>query len=155
MLINPESIAESTASNYPPEFRNFVKGRSRKRLGKAAGLNNFGVNLVTLQPKSYSSIRHWHQKQDEFIYVLEGEITLITNNRKQLLKKGDCAGFPAGENNGHHLLNESNSIARYLEIGDRTSGDMVNYPDVDLVAKDSDTGWMFTHKDGSDYTPAE
>ena len=151
MLINPESVPEQTGSNYPQEFQHLVRGRSRKRLGNAAGLTNFGVNLVTLQPGSYSSVRHWHSKQDEFIYVVEGEITLITNDGEQTLKSGNCVGFPAGEANGHHLINKSNSIARYLEIGDRTSGDAVTYPDVDLVAKDSEAGWIFTRKNGDRY----
>ena len=151
MLINPEFVSENTGSNYPQELQHIVRGRSRKRFGKVAGLTNFGVNLVTLQPGSRSSIRHWHSKQDEFIYIVEGEVTLVTNEGKQLLIAGDCAGFPAGEVNGHHLINQSNSIAKYLEIGDKTPGDTVNYPDVDLVAKDSDTGWVFTRKDGSNY----
>ena len=151
MLINPESVPEHTGSNYPQELQQIVEGRSRKRLAKAAGLTNFGVNLVTLQPGSCSSIRHWHDKQDEFVYIIEGEITLVTDEGEQILKPGACAGFPAGEANGHHLINQSDAVARYLEIGDKTSGDLVNYPDVDLVAKDSDSGWVFTHKDGSIY----
>ena len=151
MLINPESVPEHTGSNYPKELQHIVKGRSRKKLSKVAGLTNFGVNLVTLLPGSCSSIRHWHSKQDEFIYIVEGEVTLVTNEGLQRLKPGDCAGFPAGEANGHHLINQSDSIAKYLEIGDKTSGDTVNYPDEDLVAKDSDTGWVFTRKDGSSY----
>lgn len=152
MLINPESIPEQTRSNYPQELQHIVKGRSRKRLGKAAGLKNFGVNLVTLQSGSCSSIRHWHSKQDEFIYIVEGEVTLVTNEGEQHLTVGDCAGFPAGEANGHHLINKSDFLAKYLEIGDKTSGDTVNYPDEDLVAKDSDTGWIFTRKDSSSYS---
>lgn len=151
MLINSESVPENTGSNYPQELQHLVQGRSKKKLGKAAGLKNFGVNLVTLQPKSSSSIRHWHSQQDEFIYVVEGKITLITNDGTQTLTTGDCAGFPAGEANGHHLINQSNSIAIYLEIGDKTSGDTVTYPDIDLVAKDSNNGWIFTHKDGRLY----
>ena len=151
MLINPELISEKTRSIYPQEFQHLVKGRSKKKLGNAAGLSNFGVNLVTLQPGSCSSIRHWHAKQDEFIYVIQGEITLITDEGEQTLTPGNCAGFPAGEANGHHLINKSDSIARYLEIGDRTSGDIVTYPDVDLVARDSNTGWVFTHKNGDLY----
>ena len=151
MLINPESIPEHTGSNYPREFQPLVRGRSKKRLGNAAGLTNFGVNLVTLQPGSCSSVRHWHAKQDEFIYVIQGEITLVTDEGEQTLTPGDCAGFPAGEANGHHLINKSDSVAKYLEIGDRTSDDIVTYPDVDLVAKGSSTGWVFTRKNGDIY----
>jgi uncharacterized cupin superfamily protein len=152
MLINPENITEKTGSNYPEEFKALVAGRSRKRLGDAAGLKNFGVNLTKLAPGSCSALRHWHAKQDEFIYVLEGEVTLVTNNGEQILTAGMAAGFPAGVADGHHLINRSNSEAVYLEIGDRTSDDEVTYPDVDLVAKHSLNGLRFTHKDGSLYT---
>ena len=152
MSIDPESVPEQSTSNYPQEFKALVKGRSRKRLGEVAGLTNFGVNRVTLEPGSYSSVRHWHSKQDEFIYVLAGEITLISDRGEEVLHAGDCAGFPAGEANGHHLQNKSNSIAIYLEIGDRSKGDKITYPDADLVARDSDEGWVFTHKNGTPYS---
>ena len=152
MIINPENIPNKTSSNYPEQFKPLVAGRSKKRLGDAAGLNNFGVDLVRLAPGSCSALRHWHTKQDEFIYVLSGEITLVTNQGEQTLTAGMAAGFTAGVTDGHHLINRSNAVSVYLEIGDRTSGDQVNYPDVDLVANDSPNGWSFTHKDGSLYT---
>jgi uncharacterized cupin superfamily protein len=152
MLINPENIPVRTTSIYPEIFKPVMAGRSKQSLGDAAGLKNFGVNLVKLAPGSCSALRHWHTKQDEFIYVIEGEITLVTNAGEQPLKPGMAAGFPAGEADGHNLINRSNSIAIYLEIGDRTSDEQVNYPDVDLVAKHSPKGWVFTHKDGSLYT---
>lgn len=152
MIINPENIPDKTSSNYPEQFKPLVAGRSKKRLGDAAGLKNFGVNLVKLAPGSCSALRHWHTKQDEFIYVLEGEITLVTNQGEQTLTAGMAAGFTAGVADGHHLINRSNAVSVYLEIGDRTSGDQVNYPDVDLVANDSPNGWSFIHKDGSLYT---
>jgi uncharacterized cupin superfamily protein len=152
MLINPENIPEKTSSNYPDQFQSLVAGRFRKRLGDAAGLKNFGVNLTKLTPGSCSALRHWHTKQDEFIYVLEGELTLVTNDGEQTLTSGMAAGFPAGVADGHHLINRSNSEAVYLEIGDRTPDDEVGYPDVDLVAKLSSNGLVFTHKDGSLYT---
>lgn len=151
MIINPENIPDKTSSNYPEQFKSLVAGRSKKRLGDAAGLQNFGVNLVKLAPGSCSALRHWHTKQDEFIYVLEGEITLITDSGEQTLTPGMAAGFCSGVADGHHLINRSNSIVTYLEIGDRTSGDQVNYPDVDLVANDNPNGWVFTRKDGSLY----
>lgn len=151
MLINPENIPEKISSNYPEQFKTLVAGRYRKRLGDAAGLKNFGVNLTKLAPGSCSALRHWHTKQDEFIYVLSGELILVTDEREQILTAEMAAGFPAGVANGHHLINRSNSDAVYLEIGDRTPNDEVNYPDVDLVAKDSPNGWLFTHKDGSLY----
>ena len=151
MLINPEEVSDKKGSNYPEAFKKFVAGRSKKRLGDAAGLTNFGVNLVKLEPGSWSSIRHWHLKQDEFIYIVEGQVTLVTNAGKQILKPGDAAGFPAGEADGHHLVNHSSSIVTYLEIGDRTADERVTYPDEDLVANYNSQGWAFTRKDGSIY----
>ena len=151
MIINPENIPNKTSSNYPEQFKPLVAGRSKKRLGDAAGLNNFGVDLVRLAPGSCSALRHWHTKQDEFIYVLSGEITLVTNQGEQTLTAGMAAGFTAGVADGHHLINRSNAVSVYLEIGDRTLGDQVNYPDIDLVANDSPNGWSFTHKDGRLY----
>ncbi len=151
MLINPEEVPQRTGSNYPEEFKKLVAGRSKKALGNFAGLKNFGVNLVTLEPGSWSSVRHWHSQQDEFIYILEGVVTLITDRGESLLKTGDGAGFPHGVADGHHLVNKSDSTVVYLEIGDRSLGDEVDYPDADLVAKDTPQGWIFTHKDGSSY----
>jgi uncharacterized cupin superfamily protein len=152
MLINPENVPEKTGTNYPEEFKSVVAGRYRKRLGDVAGLKNFGVNLTRLLPGSCSALRHWHTKQDEFIYILSGELVLVTNAGEQILTAGMAAGFPAGIANGHHLVNRSNSEAVYLEIGDRTPDDKVDYPDVDLIAKSTPEGWVFTRKDGSLYS---
>ncbi len=152
MIIDPHSVPSKNNSSYPKQFQSVVKGRSKKKLGNAAGLTNFGVNLVSLAPGSSSALRHWHLKQDEFIYVLAGEITLVTNEGEQKLGVGDCAGFPGGEANGHHLINKSEQIAQYLEIGDRTKGDFVTYPDDDLIATDSDRGWIFSNKEGQEYS---
>jgi uncharacterized cupin superfamily protein len=151
MLINPEEIPEKTNSNYPEQFKPLVAGRSKKRLGDVTGIKNFGVNLTKIAPGSCSALRHWHTQQDEFIYVLSGELILVTNDGEQTLTPGMAAGFPAGVADGHHLINRSNSEAVYLEIGDRTPADQANYPDEDLVAKDTPNGWVFTHKDGSLY----
>ena len=151
MIVDPKNVPESTGSNYPQQFKYAVAGRVKKRLGDAARLQNFGVNLVRLAPGSCSTLRHWHTCQDEFIYVLEGEVTLITNLGEQVLKSGMAAGFPAGDADGHHLINHTDSDVVYLEIGDRTSGDSVNYPDDDLIAKSGDNGWIFTRKDGEIY----
>jgi len=126
-------------------------GRSKQRLGDAAGLKNFGVNLVRLAPGSCSALRHWHRYQDELIYVLEGELILVTDAGGEALIAGMAAGFPAGEADGHHLCNQSDADAVYLEIGDRTPNDLVHYPDDDLVAKESQGSWQFTHKDGTPY----
>lgn len=151
MLIDPNLIPDSITSNYPEPFKHLMAGRIRKRLGNAAGLKNFGVNLVKLQPGSRSALRHWHSRQDEFIYIIEGQVTLVTNSGEQILTAGDMAGFPAGEADGHHLINRSKSIVTYLEIGDRTADDRVTYPDDDLVARRTAEGNIFTRKDGSLY----
>lgn len=151
MLIDPQTVPDRTSSIYPQIFRAAVQGRAKKALGNAAGLKNFGVNLVRLEPGSCSALRHWHSHQDEFIYVLAGELTLVTDAGNQILTPGMAAGFPAGEANGHQLVNHSTAIALYLEIGDRTQGDCVTYPDADLIATASQQGWVFTHEDGSPY----
>ncbi len=151
MIINPENVTNNYGSNYPEQFKPVVAGRTKKRLGNAAGLQNFGVNLVELAPGSASALRHWHDKQDEFIYVLSGEITLVTDEGETILTVGNCAGFPAGVADGHCLINRSQAVATYLEIGDRTANDKVVYPDDDLVAQYSVDGWVFTRKNGASY----
>jgi uncharacterized cupin superfamily protein len=151
MIVNPENVPDITGSKYPLPFQSAVAGRVKKRLGDAAGLNNFGVNLVRLAPGSSSALRHWHTRQDELIYVLEGAVSLVTNGGEQVLKPGMAAGFPAGDADGHHLVNRSNSDVVYLEIGDRTSGDSAHYPDDDLIAESSGNGWIFTRKNGEVY----
>jgi uncharacterized cupin superfamily protein len=152
MIINSQELPDQTNSNYPEVFKHLVDGRKRKRLGQAAGLTQFGVNLVQLAPGSCSSIRHYHSKQDEFVYILQGEITLVTNDGETILIPGQGAGFPAGEADGHHLINRSDELALYLEIGSRTEQEQVNYPDLDLIARFSvDQGWKFMHKNGTAY----
>ncbi|PZV04222.1 MAG: cupin [Leptolyngbya sp.] len=148
--LNPETVLPRTGSNYPEPLKAKVTGRSKHALGDAAGLKNFGVNRVHLAPGAASSIRHWHTRQDEFVYVLAGELTLITNAGEQVLQAGMAAGFPAGKADGHQLVNRSQANAVYLEVGDRVAGDAVFYPDDDLAATQS-TRWSFTHKDGSAY----
>ncbi|MDJ0708094.1 MAG: cupin domain-containing protein [Leptolyngbyaceae cyanobacterium MO_188.B28] len=151
MIIDPQAVPDRTGTNYPASFKTRVAGRSKKRVGNAAGLKNFGVNWVTLAPGASSALRHWHEKQDEFVYIIQGELILITNDGEHILKSGMMAGFPASEVNGHHLVNRSTALAIYLEIGDRTPNDLVHYPDDDISAHDTPTGWTFTHKDGSPY----
>lgn len=152
MIIDPQNVPIRQGSNYPDQFKPRVAGRLKQRLGDAAGLTNFGVNQVTLQPGGQSALRHWHTKQDEFIYVLSGELVLITNAGEQVLTAGMAAGFPAGEADGHHLVNRSDRVAVYLEVGDRTPNDQGVYPDDDLIARHSDQGWVFTRKDGSAFS---
>ena len=151
MIIDPENVSRRTTSIYPDQFKPLLAGRVKQALGNAAGLKNFGVNLVTLAPGSCSALRHWHQRQDEFIYVIEGEVTLVTNTGAQILKPGMMAGFPAGEEDGHQLVNRSHAVVVYLEIGDRTPSDEVHYSDNDLIAKATPDGLIFTHKDGTLY----
>lgn len=150
-VIDPETAPKRVGSAYPPEFAGPCASRIKRALGNVAGLTNFGVNLTELPPGCWSSQRHWHTKQDEFIYVLEGEVTLISDAGETLLTPGMSAGFPAGKPDGHHLINRSDRTARYLEVGDRTPGDEGHYPDVDLRATHADGKFHFTRRDGSGF----
>ena len=149
--LDPRELPEQSTTGYPEPYRKRVAGRHRRRLGDASGLRNFGVNLTRLDPGAESSMRHWHTKQDEFVYVLEGEVTLVTDAGRQKLTAGMAAGFPAGKADGHQLVNDTTKPALYLEIGDRTPDDRATYSDVDLAARLVDGKWQFTHKDGSPY----
>jgi uncharacterized cupin superfamily protein len=146
---DPKDLPEQSTTGYPEPYKSRVTGRHKRRLGDHAGLKNFGVNLTRLEPGAESSMRHWHTKQDEFICVLEGEVTLVTNAGRQKLAAGMAAGFPAGKADGHQLVNEGVRPVLYLEIGDRTPGDGATYSDVDLAARLVEGKWVFTHKDGS------
>jgi uncharacterized cupin superfamily protein len=136
---------------YPAIFAGRVAGREKRALGDPFGLKNFGVNLTRLAPGSESSLRHSHEKQDEFIFILEGTPTLVTNSGEQELTPGMCAGFRAGIGDAHHLINRSQSDVVYLEVGDRTPGDAVTYPDDDLALTMVDGAWKVTRKDGSSF----
>ena len=142
-------------SNYPPAIRNWLDGklagREKRPLGDPFGLANFGVNLTRLAPGAISALRHAHTRQDEFIYVLEGTPTLVTDAGEMLLAPGMCAGFRAGSGDAHQLVNRSDADVVYLEIGDRTDGDEVIYPDDDLCASFAGGTWLFFHKDGTPY----
>ncbi|MSP88559.1 MAG: cupin domain-containing protein [Alphaproteobacteria bacterium] len=136
------------SSAYPPPFRAKVAGRIKQRLGDALGLRNFGVNLTRLEPGAWSALRHWHTRQDEFIYIVSGEATLVTDRSRQVLTAGMIAGFPAGRADGHHLINRSKRDVVYLEVGDRMPGDEAAYPDDDLFLKDKAGARSFVHKTG-------
>jgi uncharacterized cupin superfamily protein len=140
-----------TRSNYPEPFNRVVAGRSRKRLGNAAGLDQFGVNLTTLGPGAASALRHWHEKEDELVYIVEGELVLIENDGETVLKPGDAAGFKANVANGHHLVNKSGRDAVYLEIGTRSKHERAEYSDIDMLVIRDDNGARFTYKDGKPY----
>ena len=148
---DPKELPETSSTGYPEPYKSRVAGRHKRRLGDHAGLKNFGVNLTRLDPGAESSMRHWHMKQDEFIYVVEGEITLVTDAGRQKLGPGMAAGFPAGKADGHQLVNETNKPVLYLEIGDRTPGESASYPDDDLAMRTVDGKNVFTHKDGSPF----
>lgn len=138
-------------SVYPEPFATRVAGREKRVLGDVFGLTNFGVNLTTLKPGSESALLHRHAKQDEFIYIIAGNPTLITDNGEMELTSGMCAGFPA-KGIAHHLVNRTDGDVIYLEIGDRTPGDMATYPNDDIEASlNADGKWQFTHKNGQPY----
>lgn len=150
--LDPATLPARTSSAYPEVFRSRVTPREKRALGDALGLTGFGVNLTTLFPGKESSLRHYHAREDEMIFVLEGEVVLRTDEGEQRLTAGMCAGFPAGTTNGHQLVNRSGAPARYLEIGDRAPADTVGYSDEDLAcAKTPDGAWAFTRRDGSSY----
>ncbi len=149
---DPLELEVRTGTGYPDPFRENVVSRSKRALSDAFGLSRYGVNLVELSPGTWSSQRHWHTHEDEFIYVISGNLTLVTDDGEQVLTPGMVAGFPAGASNGHHLINKSEKSASYLEIGDRNSEDEVFYPDIDLLYKVNDEGeHVFTNRDGVTY----
>jgi uncharacterized cupin superfamily protein len=138
-------------SGYPQKFLARVAGREKRPLGDLFGLTNFGVNLTRLAPGAASSLRHAHTKQDEFVYILEGRPTLVTNAGETELSAGMCAGFKAGSGDAHQLVNRGRQAVVYLEIGDRTPGDGASYPDDDLQAVMGADGWRYLRKDGTPY----
>jgi len=148
--LDPKTVEGRRGTLYPDRFKPRVAGREKRALGNALGLHNFGVNLVKLEPGAQSALRHWHTQQDEFVWVLEGELTLVSDAGAETLKAGMCAGFPKGKADGHHLVNNSGKDAWYLEVGDRSAGDAVTYPDDDLNAIFASTYKLFK-KDGSAY----
>ncbi|MBD2579285.1 cupin domain-containing protein [Oscillatoria sp. FACHB-1406] len=150
-IVAADAPLRTKPSNYPEPFASQMKGRKKRQLGDIFGLTNFGVNLTRLVPGAMSALRHAHTKQDEFIYILEGEPTLRTDEGSVQLSPGMCAGFKAGTGNGHHLVNETSEDVVYLEIGDRTPGDEGSYPDDDLKALLVEGQWQFVRKDGTPY----
>jgi uncharacterized cupin superfamily protein len=149
--IDVVKLPSDNRTNYPALFRRAVEGRWRKRLGDAVGLTQFGVNLTTLKPGAWSAQRHWHEAEDEFVYVLEGELVLCENNGERLLKAGDAVGWKAGAPNGHCLINRSTRDAVYLEIGSRAACEKVDYPDIDMRFERDETGTRYLHKSGEPY----
>jgi uncharacterized cupin superfamily protein len=149
--IDPATVEPLVGTLYPPPFDQPCRARARRRLGDAAGLTQFGVNLLTLPPGAWSSQRHWHTGSDEFIYVVAGEVTLVTDSGEEVLRAGDAAGFKAGDADGHHLQNRSNAEARVLEIGTRVANDGATYSDIDMIAPPGGKPAIYTRRDGTPY----
>ncbi len=146
-----DDLPPRIGTGYPSPFDQPCQKRSKTALGDAVGLTQFGVNLLQLPPGSWSAQRHWHHNEDEFILVLEGEVTLVSDEGKRLLGPGDIAGFPAGQANGHHLVNDSDEHVRVLEIGTRAENETAIYPDVDLKAVGAGGKYRFLHKNDEPY----
>jgi uncharacterized cupin superfamily protein len=148
--INLSKIPVITGSSYPAPFALACAARARQRLGDAAGLTDFGVNLMRLPPGAWSSQRHWHSAEDEFVFIVDGEVVLVTDAGEEFLRSGDCAGFKAGVKDGHHLQNRSDRDAILLEVGSRrVAQDECRYPDIDLLSLKNDEG--YAHRDGTPY----
>ena len=144
-------ISIDTSTGYPPPFNKVVEGRSRKRLGRAAGLTHFGVNICTLKPGAASSQRHWHENEDEFVYVLEGEVVLREDGGETVLKPGDAAAWKAGVPNGHCLINRSDRNAVFIEVGTRASTERAHYSEIDMMVIRDEKGARYTKKNGEPY----
>lgn len=147
--IDIAAVAERKGSGYPRPFDQPCLERIRQRLGNAGGLTDFGVNLMRVPPGAWSSQRHWHSHEDEFVYILEGEMVLVEDQGETLLRAGDCAAFPKNSGNGHHMINRSDKMAVYLEVGSRSPNDVTLCSDVDMMSRASDG--RFTRKDGTPY----
>lgn len=149
--IDIAAITPVVGTLYPPPFDQPCRNRERKKLGDAAGLTQFGVNLLRLAPGVWSSQRHWHSNSDEFVYVLSGEVTLVSDEGREVLRTGEAAGFKAGDTNGHCLQNCSKADALVLEIGSRSSEDNGYYPDIDMMAPAEGNPAIYVHRDGTPY----
>ena len=153
-IFTPSDVPESNSSNYPERFRQAQRKRFVRRLGDHAGLKNYGVNYVRVAPGGQSSARHAHMKQDEFVYILKGEFVLVTDAGREIVGPGSCIGFPAGTGDGHHFLNLTDRDAAFLVVGDRSAGEEVTYPDIDLAIRPGPDGKSaYFRKDGTHYPP--
>jgi len=148
----PSEVPESNGSAYPLVYRESQRKRHVRRLGDHAGLKNYGVNIVRVEPGGQSSARHAHSRQDEFVYIIEGQFVLVTDAGEEIVGPGACIGFPAGSGDGHHFLNRTDHDAVFIVVGDRTKGDEVSYPDIDLqIRAGADGVNEHQHKDGTPY----
>ena len=148
---DPSGLKPRIGSSYPAPYGALCMGREKRALGDVFGIKNFGVNVTRIAPGAASAQRHWHTHQDELIYMLEGELVLVTDAGEQVLTPGMTAGFPAGVPNGHMLINRTDREAVYLEVGDRTAGDEVEYPDIDMAGRIIEGQRRFVRKDGSSF----
>lgn len=144
-------VPVKTGSIYPEPYATMMKGRSSLRLGDAGGLTQFGVNLVSLDPGAMSSLRHWHMAEDEFVMVTEGECVMVQDEGETVMRPGDCAAFPAGSTNGHHFLNRTDRVAKFLVIGSKAKREVATYSDVDMMVEMEGGKARFTYKDGTDW----
>lgn len=152
--IDIAAVPEESGCNYPPPFDGPCLANTWRRLGRSAGLTAFGVNLSRIPPGGWSSQRHWHSREDEFVWVVEGELTLITDAGEETLGPGDSAAFKAGDADGHHLINRSDRVAVVLEIGTSLPAeDACDYPDIDMVARPGEA--FYRHRDGAPYPKAD
>jgi uncharacterized cupin superfamily protein len=149
--IDIDKLPIDVSTGYPPPFRKAVEGRGRKRLGRASGLTQFGVNICTLKPGAASSLRHWHEQEDELVYILEGEVILCEDGVETVLRPGDAAAWKAGVCNGHCLINRGRGDAVIMEIGTRAPAERAHYPDIDMMAVRDEEGARYTKKDGTPY----
>jgi uncharacterized cupin superfamily protein len=149
--LDPETVEVRTGTTYPDVYKDGVEAREKRVIGDPLGLTQFGVNRVRLAPGVMSSQRHWHSHEDEFVIILEGELTLITDAGEQILSAGMAAGFPAASGDGHHLINRTDRDAVYLEVGGRDGQDDVDYPDIDMIRRTRDGKRVFLHKDEAPY----
>lgn len=149
--IDPAKIVPVIGTLYPPPYDTPCRSRERRVLGDAAGLTQFGVKLLRLPPGAWSSQRHWHSASDEFVYVLSGEVTLVTNSGEEVLRAGEAAGFKAGDDDGHHLQNRADKDALVLEFGTRVQKDSATYSDIDMLAPADKKPAMYTRRDGTPY----
>jgi uncharacterized cupin superfamily protein len=149
--IDIDKLPLDRSSGYPPPFNKAVEGRARKRLGRAAGLTQFGVNLCTLEPGAASSQRHWHEEEDELVYVLEGELVLCEDGGETTLKAGEAAAWKAGVANGHCLVNRSDRVAVFIEVGTRAPAERGHYSDIDMKVVRDAAGARYTRKDGTPF----
>jgi uncharacterized cupin superfamily protein len=149
--IDIAKVPLDTSTNYPPPFDKAIEGRAHKRLARAAGLSQFGVNICTLKPGAASSQRHWHENEDELVYVLQGEVVLIEDEGETVLKPGDAAAWKASVANGHCLINRSDRDAVFLEVGTRATNERAHYSDIDMMVVRDDAGFRYTRKNGESY----